>query len=56
MEKYKLYIVDESLAEALVERGYKLEDGGLMVDIEELGGVLDIIGEEDELEFEDNED
>ncbi len=56
MQKYRLQIVDEGVAEALVERGYKLEDGGLFVDIEELDDILDIMDDEEELDFEEGEE
>lgn len=52
MEKYRLQILDEGVAETLLERGYKLDDNSLLVDADELSDVLDILGEEEELDFE----
>jgi hypothetical protein len=56
MDRYKMLFVDEALVDTLTSRGYKLSGNELMVDIEDIAEILDIIGEEDELEFEDNED
>lgn len=54
--KYRLVIVDESVADALEAQGYKLDGRSLLVDIEEMADILDIIDGDDELEFDDHED
>lgn len=54
--KYRLDIVDESVADALEAQGYKLDGRSLLVDIEEMADILDIIDGDDELEFDDHED
>lgn len=55
-DKYRMVILDDSVADALEAQGYKLDGRSLLVDIEEIAGILDIIEGDDELEFDDDED
>lgn len=55
-DKYRMVILDDSVADALEAQGYKLDGRSLLVDIEEIAGILDIIEGDDELEFDDHED
>lgn len=52
MDRYKMLFVDKALVDTLTARGYKIDGNELMVDIEDLAEILDIMGEEDELDFE----
>lgn len=54
--KYRLDLMDDSVADALVAKGYKLDGRSILVDIEEIADILDIIDGDDELEFDDHED
>lgn len=54
-DKYRMVIMDDSVADALESQGYKLDGRSLLVDIEEIAEILDIIDGDDELEFDDHE-
>lgn len=54
--KYRLDLIDDNVADALVAKGYKLDGRSILVDIEEIADILDIIDGDDELEFDDHED
>jgi len=56
MERVRLDFVDEQVVEILMERGYKIVDNALIVDEQELKDLLNILDDEEELDFEgDNE-
>jgi hypothetical protein len=52
MERVRLDFVDEQVVEVLVERGYKIVDNALLVDQDELMDILNILDDEEELDFE----
>lgn len=54
--KYRIVVWEDSVADALVAKGYKLDGRSILVDIEEIADILDIIDGDDELEFDDHED
>jgi hypothetical protein len=56
MDKFKLNFIDETIIDVLMERGYRMNGGELIVDKEQLFEVLDLLGEEDELDFEEGDD
>jgi hypothetical protein len=55
MERVRIDFVDEQVVEVLVERGYKIVDNALLVDQDELMNILNILDDEEELDFEERD-
>ncbi len=55
MERVRLDFVDEQVVEVLMERGYKIVDNALLVDQDELMDIINILDDEEELDFEERD-
>jgi hypothetical protein len=55
MERVRIDFVDEQVVEVLMERGYKIVDNALLVDQDELMNILNILDDEEELDFEERD-
>lgn len=51
MERVRLDFVDEQAVEILLERGYKIVDNAIVVDQDELMDILNVLDDEEELDF-----